>query len=314
LEEIRNYRKIFGKVIDWLPKVYKNFQPFRPEAKYFEINYKSKSALIKYFLRISPSIRKRIGKIEIPMYENYKIKSFTDNSFNDLRDHIKIDEIGGSWVIKTNQLPSCEGFMMELKGDIDKNFMDRLVNIKPAVNKDSTQTYDKYWLDIMIRDVSILEKMYNKLNVSDIDCIVIINLEKHFVTDMPKQLVSSVNAFTRYMSAGLSADKSEVFRAWRRLRGSTRNWNLETMQNYIKDLTSKSVLKDYIKLDKPFYLGDIKNPESEKIIPTHFSVEALSNLTLEAPAAHGYLKFHKRKYQEIIKKEIGGDWKKFSKA
>ena len=86
------------------------------------------------------------------------------------------------------------------------------------------------------------------------------------------------------------------------------------MQNYIKDLTSKSVLKDYIKLDKPFYLGDINNPESEKIIPTHFSVEALSNLTLEAPAAHGYLKFHKRKYQEVIKKEIGGDWKKFSKA
>jgi len=166
----------------------------------------------------------------------------------------------------------------------------------------------------MIRDVSILEKMYNKLEISDIDCIVIINLEKHFVTDMPKQLVSSVNAFTRYISAGLSANKSEVFRAWRRLRGSTRNWNLETMQNYIKDLTSKSVLKDYIKLDKPFYLGDIKNPESEKIIPTHFSVEALSNLTLEAPAAHGYLKFHKRKYQEIIKKEIGGDWKKFSKT
>ena len=52
-----------------------------------------------------------------------------DDSFNDLNSHIKIDEVGGSWVIKTNQLPSCEGFMMELTGEIDRNFMDRLINI-----------------------------------------------------------------------------------------------------------------------------------------------------------------------------------------
>ncbi len=313
MEELRSYRKIFSKVIEWLPKVYKNFQPFRPEAKLFEINYKSKSALIKYYLKIPPSIRKRIGKIEIPKYQNYKIKSFMDDTFNDLSDHIKIDESGGSWVIKTNQLPSCEGFMMELNGEIDKNFIDRLIHIKPAVNKDSTQTYDKYWLDVMIRDVSILEKMYNKLSVNDIDCIIIINIEKYFVNDMPKPLVNSINAFKKYISAGFSKNKAEVFRAWRRLLGSTRNWNLETMQSYLKDLTSKFTLKDYIKLDKPFYLGDIKNPESEKIVPTHFSVEAISDLTLEAPAAHGYLQFHKKKYQEIVRKEIGREWNKFSK-
>lgn len=314
MEELRSYKRIFSRVIDWLPKVYKKFQPFRPEAKYFEINYKSKSALIKYYLRIPPSIRKRFGKIEIPKYANYKIKSFMDDTFNDLSDHIKIDEIGGSWVIKTNQLPSCEGFMMELNGEIEKNFTDRLINLKPAVNKDSTQAYDKFWLDVMIRDVSILEKMYNKLNVSGIDCIVIVNIEKYFVNDMPKPLVNSIDAFKRYISAGYGPNRTEVFRAWRKLRGSTRNWNLETIQDYLKDLTSKFTLQDYIKLDKPFYLGDIKNPESEKIVPTHFSVEALSDLTLDAPAAHGYLKFHKKKYQEIIRNKIGDNWDKFSKS
>jgi len=300
--------------MDWLPKIYKIFQPFRPEARYFEINYKSRSALIKYYLRIPSSIRSKLSKIEIPQFENFKIKSFMDDTFNDLSDIIKTDETSGSWVIKTRQLPSCEDFMMELDGEIDKNFIDRLINLKPAVNKDSTQTYDKYWLDVMIRDVSILEKIYNKLSVTDIDCVVIINLEKHFVTDMPKPLVRSINAFKRYISAGYSSDRSEVFRAWLKLRGSTRNWNLETIEEYLKDLTSKNTLKEYIKLDKPFYLGDIKNPETEKIIPSHFSVEALSNLTLDTPAANGYLKFHKKGYQENIREELGGDWRKFSKS
>ena len=50
MEDLRNYKKIFGNIIEWLPKVYKIFQPYRPTAKYFELNYKSKTAIIRYLL------------------------------------------------------------------------------------------------------------------------------------------------------------------------------------------------------------------------------------------------------------------------
>ena len=65
-----------------------------------------------------------------------------------------------------------------------------------------------------------------------------------------------------------------------------------------------SVLKNYLEIDPPFYLGEIGSHEIEKIVPKSFSVEALSDLSLKEPAASGYLKFNKKEYQEKIQKEF----------
>lgn len=111
----------------------------------------------------------------------------------------------------------------------------------------------------------------------------------------------------------MGTNRQDVFNTWRKLRALTRKWDLKSLEDSIKELSSILVLKDYIEIDNPFYLGEINNPETKKIVPSYFSVEALTNLTLKTPAANGYLKFHKKNYQKEIKKEIGTDWNKYSK-
>ena len=314
MEDLKIIKKTVGKIIEWLPKIYEIFQPFRPETKAFEINYKSKTAKIKYSLQIPVDLRRKIGRnIKLPKFDNFQIESIIDEGFNELKRNIVIRENSGSLTIKTKKLPKCENFFITLNGEINPQFIYNLVKIKPAINRDSTATYDKYWLDVMIRDVSILEKMYNKLEIKNINCIVKVNIEKYFTTDMPKPLVRTINAFKDYIFAGYGANRNEVFNTWRKLRAYTRQYDLNSIEDTIEDFTSGIILKDYIRLDNPFYLGHIENPEIEKIVPSHFSVEALTNLTLDNPAAFGYLKFHKKRYQEVVRKEIGGDWRKFSK-
>ena len=63
-----------SKILEWLPKLTKVFSPFRPKITQFQINYKQKTATLFYTLDIDPSgIRKKIGKIELPKLNNYKI-------------------------------------------------------------------------------------------------------------------------------------------------------------------------------------------------------------------------------------------------
>lgn len=311
LEEFRVAGRIFGKAIEWLPKILKVFQPFRPDAKYFEINYKLKTALIKYSLSIPQNLRRKFGKIEIPKFENFKIESLIDESFNDLRKIINIDKKGGSLIIKTNKLPNCKSFLITLNGVINRDFINRLIKIKPAINKDNTITYDKYWLDVMIRDVSILEKMYNSLEINEIDCFVKVNIEKYFFTDIPKPLSDAVNTLNEFILAGKGSDRHKLFQKWKKFRIASRKWDITDLEKTIKRLSSKILVKDFIKLDDPFYLGEIKNPNKEKVIPSHFTVEALTNLTLDNPVANGYLKFHKKKYQTKVKEEMTFDLDKY---
>lgn len=312
LEDIKTIKKTVGKIIEWLPKIYEIFQPFRPETKAFEINYKSKTAKIKYSLQIPVDLRRKIGRnIELPKFENFQIESIIDEGFNELKRDIVIRENSGSLTIKTKQLPKCENFFITLNGEINPQFIYNLVKIKPAINRDSTATYDKYWLDVMIKDVTILEKIYNSLDINDISCIVKVSIEKFFTIDIPKPLLDAVKIFKEFILAGKGIDRNLLFRKWTKFRISSRKWEVSDLQKMYEDLISKIFVEDCIVLDEPFYLGEIKNPYTSKVIPSHFTAEALANLTLDNPAANGYLKFQKKRYKEKIKDEIFGDWDKF---
>ena len=158
---------------------------------------------------------------------------------------------------------------------------------------------------------SILEKIYNSLDINDINCIVKVSVEKFFTVDIPKPLLNAVKVFKEFILAGKGMDRNLLFRKWTKFRISSRKWEVSDLHKMYEDLISKIFIMDCIVLDEPFYLGEIKNPYTSKVIPSHFTAEALANLTLDNPAANGYLKFHKRRYKEKVKDEIFGDWDKF---
>ena len=120
-----------AKVIEWLPKIYKFFEPFKPEITQFQINCCNNNACIHYKLDIeSSSIRRKIGKIEIPRLPYYKISSFYGEGFANLNELIKVSQNKNSYIIKTKDLPSCRYFQIVLSGLINEKALKELVRIQ----------------------------------------------------------------------------------------------------------------------------------------------------------------------------------------
>ena len=309
MDKVRSLKRITEKSIEWLPIVLKNLKPFNPEVSKFEINYKNKKAKLFYKIEIPEnSIRDQIGKIVIPKTTSFKINDFFDGNFTNIINFIRFSAYDEAYIINLRNLPLINNFLIIFEGDLEPNLLNRLIRIQPAINKDSTEIHDKYWLDVMIRDIEILEKIYESLNVNEINCSVKVGVERYFTTELPSSLKVGINALNDFLSAGRESDRIKLFSAWMKYRRSIHNINKEELENFFRELAKKFFLKNYIEIDLPFYLGEIGSHEIEKIIPKSFSVEAMSDLSLKEPAASGYLKFNKKEYQKKIQEEIKENW------
>jgi len=297
-----------GKIIDWLPNVIKVFKPFRPEITHFQINYKQQQAILYYKLDIEQGgIRRKIGKIKLPNLPNYKIINFFGEGFSNLNHLIKISEKDRSYVIKTNQLPSCRYFQIQLKGYMNPDVLKNIIRIQPAVNKNNTPSYDKYWLDIMIRDISTLEIIYKSLEINEVNIHVKVSTERYFATELPKSLIKSINTINEFLAAGRTNDRQLLFRKWRQYRKGIK-LNKDEIIQYFENLCKKIELPKFIRIDEPFYTGKIGDFDLGHVIPQNFLVEAIADLSFKKPAASGYLLFHKKSFQDVIKEVTSERW------
>lgn len=286
----------------------KILSPFKPEITEFRINYKQKLTKLFYKINIEPGvIRKKIGKIIIPKSPDYRIVGFVDEGFSNLINEINVGMDNTKYIIKTNQLPPCNTFRIELNGRVDQLSLDNIVRVQPARNKNSTTTFDRYWLHVMLRDIDTLEKIYKYLEVSDINVLVKVPTRRYFNTELPKSMIKAIDIFNEYLAAGRTNDKARQFRAWRSYKLSFRI-DLEDVTKYFKDLTQKLDLSNFISLDDPFYKGEIGHFDTFQAIPSNFTVEAITNLSFKNPTASGVLEFHKKKFQSTIKDEIEDKW------
>lgn len=308
MESFETLLKTVGKIIEWLPAVLKVLKPFRPEISQFQINYKQKRATLYYRIEVNEGgVRHTIGKINIPRLPNYKISNFFGEGFSNLNHLIKISEKDNSYIIKTNQLPPCRFFQITLDGTITHNALDNVIRIQKAINKDNTSTFDKYWLNAMINDMDTLEKIYKSLEVNEVNCTVKVNVENHFTTELPKSLMRGVNAMNDFLSAGRGSDRQKLFQKWLKYRYSLK-LDKDELTNYFENLMNQFDLYNYIEIEEPFYFGSLGGTSANKIIPSSFSVDAITDLSFNKPAAKGYLKFHKVNFKKDLRNELKDRW------
>lgn len=296
------------KIIDWLPKIIDFFKPFRPEITHFQINYKDKKAVIYYKLDLEDYlIKKRISKIIIPNLPSYQIVNFYDEGFSNLNHIIKMSKDQKSYIIKTKDLPTNRYFQVVLSGKIEEQALKNIVRIQPALNKNSTPSYDRYWLDVMIRDIDTLEKIYHSLEINEINLSVRVATERYFTTELPKSLTRSLRIINEFLSAGKGRDRNLLFKKWGPYRLAS-NVDKDEIIKYFEDLTNNINLVNFIKIDHPFYTGNIGDFETHRVIPSSFNVEAITDLSFRKPAASGYLEFHKKNFQDAVRSEIKENW------
>lgn len=214
VDEKADFTRIL-KAMEWIDKVIDYFRPYKPETKSMDINYRSQKAEVELLLHIPNNLKRKIRKIEVPAYQNFEISEMRDEVFNRIGELWWFED--GKWKLNPSKLPSSEKYLLTLEG-IPHDALSKIVFIQPASNKDRTEEMDRYWLASMIRNVEILEKLWDALSVNDVIANVKIGIERSFSTTIPIKAKERLRTIQRWVRAGRGRDKEEVHRVWGELR------------------------------------------------------------------------------------------------
>lgn len=293
-------------LIKQIDEVLNVFRPFRPEVRRFRINYLDRSSEIKYLLHIPAGVkRKTHRKVELPATTGFRIDEVLDLDTTDLLN-IAFNSEGRKWIFNANDFPGSERFMVTLKGRVSPEFLDHLVSVKCAVNPTRLGENDCYWIHSALKDVSILERIWNELDIERVNADVRIGVERHFTSAIPHEIKERLKVQKRLLDAiergkrNIEMLKYEYRRAMKRTTVSPSD-----LLDLIMKLVSGGYFSDFIQLDAPFFLGSIEpHKQLTSIVPERVKIGVLSDLNFRLPAAKGQLAFERKRYVDAISAAI----------
>ncbi len=291
-------------IIKGIDEILKRLRPYKPDTKSITINYKTCKSRIELVVHVPNDLRRKILKIEIPSYQGYSIVEMRDETFNRIETLWQRQE--EKWVLPASKLPSSERFLIVLEGNVPRDFINRIVRVQPAINRDQAEDYDRYWLSCMLKDVALLERIWNMLEVEEVNVNVKVGIEKCISAALPKEVKKALEATREFLRAGRGKSREKLIRTWTKYRIALRKApSVDELIDFLYNVTSGNFFRNYVVVDDPYTLGDVKR--DEKWIgpfPERMIVEAITFLNLKEPAAKGYLTFKKKKYIEAIKEKL----------
>ena len=292
-----------GTFFRWFEKAKKYFEPFKPELKSQLINYRSRKGEISLLLNVPDNLRRKFAKIEIPAYQNFVITEMMDGeTFSQIGSSWSLKD--GKWKLDASKLPISEHYLVKLEGNVPPYALDKLVRIQPSSNRDQTEEEDKYWLNSMLRNAELLEKIWRELLIEDVTAGVKVSIEKSFSIAVPIELVRRFTEIQKWIEVGKGRDKDKVIRQWSRLRSvSSLGKSDKEYVEMIDSLTEGETFGKYVAVDEPYRIGEIRRSSIFKgIFPESMHVDTHTILNLQNPTAKGYLVFKKKKYSDEIRR------------
>jgi hypothetical protein len=297
--------KDIERSIGWIDRVIDLFKPYKSEIRKVIINYKTKRTEVHLFIPIPNGFKRRIAKIVIPAYEGLRFEKMLDEMFNEIK--VPFVESENGWVLNPLNLPNSDRFLIVLSGSFPEDTLSQLVRIQPSRNKDSTPELDRFWLDSMLRNPEIVETMWRALDIDEVNLAVKVGIQNLFSAVVPSYIKRNLEATQKLLAAGHGKSRDDLFRAWMNMKIVSRESELSVDEviKLIETLTSGELFSRYVTVDSPYELGDIRRDALFKeFLPERMAVEAKTLLNLKRPTATGYLSFHKKKYEEELRKNF----------
>jgi len=158
----------------------------------------------------------------------------------------------------------------------------------------------------MIRSVESIEKLWDALNVDEVSARVRIGIERYLSTNIPKELKSRIEVTRKWIQVGRSRDRQQLYKVWGEMRRMHKtDISVDEIVDLIDKLTDGSFFSQFVLVDDPYTLGDIRREETFKgTFPERMQVEACTCLTLKQPTAAGYLTFKKKDYTKSVEEKF----------
>lgn len=292
--------------LEWYEKVKAHFKPFKPDITHVSINYREQTCEVKQHIYVPNDVRRRYNKVKIPNYPGFRIKDIMSSTFEFVNDSFAL--VDGEWQFSADKLPKSEQYLVTLEGALNKKILDEIVRVQPAKNRDQTEEFDRYWLDVMIRDADIWERVWNFLEIHNVEVKVNVALERAFTAYYPEDLKQRIRATQKFLSVGRTINREEMNRAWLEYRKSVRVPILsEGIFDVSKQLLEPSVFPQYLEVDFPFTIGRVIDDATglDKRLPDRIQVTALTALDYKRRASTGYLTFKKKNFIDVIRDSLG---------
>lgn len=295
--------------LEWVNKVVAFLEPYKPIKKKMKINHSDKTSEIGLVLNMPNKLKLRLTTTKIPAYHNFSINEMLAEDFSPLNvnDYWKRDN-DGSWILNPNKLPNCDKFFIRLKGKMPQDIISKLIFVNEATNRDQSKEADKYWIKCMIKDVELIEGMWDVLEIQDVNVGIKVGINRCFSAAIPPGYTQKIKATQRFIRAGHKRDREELYRAWADLHRSQQSKGItpDEFMELINRLTSGDLFENYISVEEPYNLGSInRDSDTSGVLPNYMFVQALTDLDLKHYSADGYLLFDKKKYIRDIKENMG---------
>ena len=299
-----DFIKIIGAFIEKL-------KGYRPELKSFRINYQDRTTELKLLLTIPSGLRRHVSSLEIPASDGYAISEVFDAvTLN--RINLKWKLKNNNWVADTNELLNIDKYFVIMKGQVSTEALDQIVKLYCPQDPKRTDDLDVYWIDSAIKDVSILEKIYDELAVDRVSTTVNVGLERQFSSSIPFEIKEYFRTRAEADIHIASRDREPSYKAFRNLKIAQRNIGTlspSDVYNLTYKVLTPSVFLPYLKVDSPFRITTLTPIEGSGWYPEKIGVGVQTDLDFRMPAAHGELSYRKiefaGKLNEMIEKLPG---------
>ena len=295
-------------IADGIAKLRSFFEDFRPEVRTMEVNYREKKSRINFQIFVPDGRRKKFRKVIIPLVKGYKVVEMIDDAFVPHSHHWQVTD--QYYVLDANKLPSPATYRVTVEADVDAAMLGRLVYVRPTLNRDNDDENDNYWLESSIVQPDLLKRIYESLEVSDVDVGVVVDVEKMFGLTIPSEIKQTLDSATRVLDASSgNFDRNQLIRAAVRYRNQAAKHpfpNPGDFHRIIDGVTDRETIARHISLDRPYGINSIDNPQKYAgVVPQSLNIQVSAKLTLRSPIAEGYLTFRRKKYMDHLENEFG---------
>lgn len=286
-----------------IEEIKKKLAPYKPEIKNYTIDYVNRISEIKLLLTIPDSIKRQFRKAEIPCYYGYQVSEMYDGSFN------RLDSLwqtaNDKHILETKNLPKSEKFFVILQGGIRTDALKRLVAVNAPRDPSKEGDVDKYWLHSAIKDLSIIENMWDSLDVENVNINIRVRLQRCFAAAMPEKVKEKLEKRQELIDAVDSKNRNRLAIARARYQRVKTTAQLpRNLITLVMKMVSGEFFDEFVHVDKPFTKGSIDPVGMTSLIPENIGVNVLTELNFKNPVAKGNLVFEREEYRQVISKQL----------
>jgi len=253
-----------------------------------------------------PSIRRVSVQAVAPLKEvpimPLPLKDVTSRCINPLSE--------GGFELHYKNLQNDVLYMLKVEFDIeDPKFIDNLVYKK--VQEDSLQEHRKYWMHAQLKFLDVLEKPFSEVVFEDLNFDVRVSTHEDVYTVVPPNFRRELEVVVKWMSETdrerkmrLSMEHAKLLQARRGGKIGKGKSILELLQS-LQDLFLPKTFRTFIRVERDFYYHDCLRGVDYYTAPfptwpKFMTVVTRTNLSLDKPAAEGFLIFDYHAFRKRV--------------